>query len=132
MEQRYIRAHTFALLGRAAAGQALLDTLVRDNPGSLELRGARGALAAAAGDTVTAHETAAWLGAQPPRFPVGMPIYYRARIAALLGDSARALDLLEGLPHGAQPYDILLLHVDPAFTSLRAASRFARLKSPRP
>lgn len=131
-EQRFVLAHTLVLLGRAAAGRALLDTLVRQDSASVELRGALGAAAAAAGDRATAAGIAASLTAQPPRFPLGMPTFYRARIAALLGDSARALDLLEGLPHNAHPYDLGLLHADPAFAALRRTPRFARLLSPRP
>jgi hypothetical protein len=131
-EQRFVWAHTLALLGRPGAGRALLDTLVRADSTSVELRGALGALAAAAGDSATARRTATWLAAQPPRFPVGMPTFYRARIAALLGDSGHALDLLEGLPHGAHPYDLVLLHNDPAFADLRSTPRFERLVRPRP
>ena len=131
-EQRFVFAHAFALLGRAAAGRALLDTLMRGDSASIELRGALGALAAAASDRSTAEVIATWLAGQPPRFPVGMPTFYRARIAALLGDSAHALDLLEGLPHNAHPYDLALLHSDPAFARLRGTPRFTRLVTARP
>jgi len=60
-----------------------------------------------------------------------MPTYYRASIAAQSGDTAVALDLLEALPHGAHPYDIGLLHNDPAFAALRRTVRFRRLVQPR-
>ena len=130
-EHRFVLAHALVLVGRAGEGRALLDTLVRAALTGVELRGALGAMNAAAGDSATARRTEAWLAAQPPRYPVGMPTLYRARIAAVLGDAGGALELLEALPHGAHPYDIGMLHSDPAFAALRADPRFARLVQPR-
>ncbi len=130
-EQRFILAHALMLVGRARDGRALLDTLVRASPKVIGLRGALGALYAASGDAITARRTAAWLAAQPPQFPVGMPTFYRASIASLLGDAGAALDLLEALPNGAHPYDVGLLHADPAFSALRGDPWFVRLVQPR-
>jgi len=95
------------------------------------LRGALGVISAAAGDGATAQSATTWLAAQPPRFPVGMPTFYRASIAALNGNASGALDLLEELPRGAHPYDFGSLHSDPAFASLRDNPRFLRLVEPR-
>jgi len=127
-----VLAHALALLGRADEGHAVLDTLVRAAPTIVALRGALAAMSAAAGDRATAQNTMTWLASRPPQFPIGMPTFYRASIAALSGDAASALDLLEALPHGAHPYDIGLLHNDPAFAALRNNPRFLRLVEPRP
>ncbi len=130
-EQRFVLAHTLVLLGRAGEGRAVLDTLITAALPGVELRGALGMMSAAAGDSTTARRTAAWLVAHPPQFPLGMPTLYRAKIAAVLGDASGALELLEALPHGAHPYDIGLLHSDPAFAALRDDSRFVHLVQPR-
>lgn len=130
-EQTFFFAHTLALLGQPAAGRILLDSLLRVDTETVELRGAIGALAAADGDNAAARRADVWLAAQPPRFPIGMPTLYRARLAALSGDSGRALDLLEALPHGAHPNDIALLHSDPALAALRNTPRFSHLVRPR-
>ncbi len=130
-EQRFVLAHALALLGRADEGRSVLDTLVRTTPAIVALRGALAAISAAVGDRVTAQRTTTWLASRPPQFPIGMPTFYRASIAALSGDAANALDLLEALPHGAHPYDIGLLHSDPAFAALRDNPRFSRLVEPR-
>ncbi len=130
-EHRFVLAHALVLLGRADEGQAVLDTLVRTAPTSVALRGALGTISAAAGDRVTAKRTATWLASRPPQFPIGMPTFYRASIAARSGDATAALGLLETLPHGAHPYDLGLLHSDPAFAALRDNPRFKRLVKPR-
>jgi hypothetical protein len=52
---------------------------------------------------------------------------YRAEIAAVMGDTARALDLIDALPQGAHPYDFLQFHLDPALERLRDTERFRRL-----
>jgi len=130
-EQRFVLAHALALLGQRGDGRSILDTLVRNAPANVALRGALGAVSAAAGERAAAKGTMTWLAAQPPQFPVGMPTYYRSSIAALSGDATAALDLLEALPHGAHPYDIGLLHNDPAFAALRHTPRFLRLAQPR-
>jgi hypothetical protein len=56
------------------------------------------------------------------------PVYWRARIASLLGDADRALQLLRDTrPERYNVYD----HTDPAFAAIRHLPAFQRLVNPR-
>ncbi|MDX2191743.1 MAG: serine/threonine-protein kinase [Gemmatimonadales bacterium] len=63
-----------------------------------------GAIAAHLGDTAAARRADAWLASLDPRWRLGMATFWRARIAATLGERERAVQLLgqafaEGIPH---------------------------------
>ena len=59
--------------------------------------------------------------------PVGAPVFQQAQIAALKGDTAKAMHLIKSLPHGVHPHDFIQFHIDPAFRNLYPMPRFQRL-----
>ncbi|CAA9340139.1 MAG: hypothetical protein AVDCRST_MAG68-2965 [uncultured Gemmatimonadetes bacterium] len=131
-EQRWLLARSLDLLGRRAEARAVAAELAAADTAGVEFAGTLGVIAAGAGDTATAARVDRWLAARPARHPAGLPSLYRARIAAVRGDRARALALLESLPHGGHPLvEILLFHSDPAFLRLHGEPRFQAFTRPR-
>ncbi|MEO6444488.1 MAG: hypothetical protein ABIZ91_15250, partial [Gemmatimonadaceae bacterium] len=106
-------------LGRFDEARAEAEALVQRDGTSTEAHGTLGVIAARMGDPATATRMDQWLSARPPRFPLGLPILYRAEIAAVRGDTSAARAQLEALPKGAHPLDVLYFHIDPAFAALR-------------
>jgi tetratricopeptide (TPR) repeat protein len=94
-----------------------------------DVLGYRGALAARLGDRATALAADTALSALQERYLDGANTMWRARIAALLGEGDRAVELLhkalgEGRFHPA-------LHDDPHFLSLRENAAFQDLMRPK-
>jgi DNA-binding SARP family transcriptional activator/TolB-like protein len=129
--QRLTWARALEFLGRHAESLAILETLARSVSENVDVRGSLGVLAARMGDRTRARDTETWLRTRPPAFPIGLPLLYRAQIAAVLGDTTRALSMLRQLPHEAHPLDILHFHADPALKSLRATATMQRWLVPR-
>lgn len=129
--ERFVHASVLELLGDLAKARSMLDALVASDSARVDYRGAAGVVAARQGDTTAAGAIAAWLAARPVQFPPGLPVLYRAKIAAVSGDPARALELIGQLPHGAHPLDFPQFHIDPAFRSLRSNAVFMRMLVPR-
>jgi len=65
-----------------------------DTTGSTWLRGGRGVIAAACGDTSQAMADLAWLESLRDHTVRGSPTFFRAAIASALGERERAMDLL--------------------------------------
>ena len=122
---RLIRARVLEFLGRLDEARQLLDALVILDSTSIDVRGTRGVVAMRQGDTATARATERWLQ-RAGGFPPGLPGLYRAQIAAVGGEEARALALLDNLPHQVHPLDILHFHIDPAFHALRRTGALRR------
>jgi len=129
--QRFVHASVLELVGDLAKARTMLDALVAADTARVDYRGAAGVVAARQGDSAVVSETDAWLATRPVQFPPGLPVLYRAKIAAVRGDSARALELIGQLPHGAHPLDFPQFHIDPAFRGLRANAVFRRMLVPR-
>jgi tetratricopeptide (TPR) repeat protein len=128
---RYLLALALELLGRVDSASAQVRQLVTEQPDNVEYRGRLGVLAARRGDRALAMATDDWLARLPPVFPPNGPHLERVRIAAVLGDRDRALQLLETIPFGSHPVDVFLFHSDPAFASLRGDPRWIRFLKPR-
>ena len=80
-------------LGRLDEADAALREILAADSANVDVRGYVGLIAARRGDSTEAAAIDAWLeGARTPY--VFTSTMYRARIAALLGQRARALDLL--------------------------------------
>ena len=122
---RLVRARVLEFLGRLDEARQLLDALVILDSTSIDVRGTRGVVAMRQGDTATARATERWLQ-RAGGFPPGLPGLYRAQIAAVGGEEAMALALLDNLPHQVHPLDILHFHIDPAFHSLRRTGALRR------
>jgi serine/threonine-protein kinase len=91
---RAARARALYVAGDLAAARAAYDSLLSELPRCLGCVGALGLVAARAGDRAAALRHDAALAASPSRPMHGTPAYWRARIAAALGDRARAAALL--------------------------------------
>jgi DNA-binding SARP family transcriptional activator/TolB-like protein len=118
-------------LGRGQEARSIADALAIRESTSIHARGSLGLVAANAGDADAALRADRWLEEQPPRFPKGLPILYRAQIAAALGDTARAGVMLRALPHAAHPLDVVHFHTDPSLARLRASETMRRWMVPR-
>jgi hypothetical protein len=128
---RYVLARSLELTGEFGEALALARTLSREDAGNVDYRGLLGVLHARSGDMPAADTIDAWLSLRRDWFPPGLAQLHRARIAAVRGDAEGAIRLIESLPGGAHPYDVLEFHVDPAFASLRDDAAFQRFLRPR-
>lgn len=125
-EERFVLARSLDLAGMASEARRVLDALVADRPDVAEFHGALGIVAAHQGDRPLAREADAWLTARGDGFAAPVALLQRAGIAAALGDTDNALDLLDRLPFGNHPYHYLEFHSDPALWPLHGTPRFQR------
>ncbi|MBC8089864.1 MAG: hypothetical protein H7Z40_21605 [Phycisphaerae bacterium] len=130
-EQQWLLAHTYMFAGRLAEAASLAGALLKAQPELVEFRGLSGVVAARSGDFRRVKEIEQWLVNAEDVFPVGAPTLYRAEIASVLGDTAKAMQLIESLPHGVHPYDWIQFHTEPAFRNLYTVPRFQRLLVPK-
>ena len=128
---RFVLARALEFTGDFAGARTLLARLAENDTANLDFRGMLGVLAVREGDQATAMKAEAWLTAQETVFPPGLPLLYRAEMAALRGDTSLALDLVDALPQRAHPHDFLQFHLDPAFVPIRGTERFRRLLAPK-
>jgi tetratricopeptide (TPR) repeat protein len=131
LEGRYQRVLALELAGELDSALRLVRQLSQAVSDNIEIRGRLGIIAARRGDQAQARAVDAWLARHPPVQPAGVPQLERARIAAVLGERDRALELIETLPFRAHPVDVVMFHSDPAFASLRSDARWIRLLKPR-
>jgi len=131
VEQQWLLAQCLMLSARLAEARAIADALVASHPAFVEFRGLLGVVAARQRDVVAVRNTVRWLTDVKNVYPPGAPMLFRAEIAAVLGDTAQAMNLIEALPHGVHPYDWLQFHIEPAFSSLFAMPRFQRFLIPK-
>jgi tetratricopeptide (TPR) repeat protein/TolB-like protein len=130
-EYRYTLAQSLELLGRYDEAQPLMHGLAAEDPSNVDYRGGLGVLAARQGDQAEARRIDETLATLSRHYLSGVHTYYRAQIAAVLGDRERAVALLrDALAQGAaDPWDHL--HSEPAFASLRGYPPFDEVLRPK-
>ncbi|HET6342650.1 MAG TPA: protein kinase [Gemmatimonadota bacterium] len=124
--------------GRGEEARAAFEESAATEPQDVRVRGALGALAARRGDRRRAERIDAWLAslwkASSPSEHRASLTYERARIASLLGQRERAVELLrqaieEGYPF--IPHDRSVSYEDPDLDPLRGDPEFQRLIRPK-
>jgi serine/threonine protein kinase/tetratricopeptide (TPR) repeat protein len=91
---RYRQASTLYVLGKWTEAKELFEGLHSDVPDNITFLGCIGATEAQAGDKEEALKISKQLEENKKPYSKGTPPYWRARIAALLGDKERAVTLL--------------------------------------
>ncbi|HEX4934397.1 MAG TPA: protein kinase [Gemmatimonadaceae bacterium] len=129
-------AQLLLALGDTTAGVAIADSIVRARPGARTPLAVRAILAARTGDTRTADALfARWRTLPAPTAPAdivledwraqrgsipGTTPMFEARLAALRGDTARAVSIIRrALDFDGWREWVMLLHADPDFVSVR-------------
>jgi tetratricopeptide (TPR) repeat protein len=130
-EYRYTLARALELLGQYGEADSLMQGLVAAEPGNVDYQGVLGVLAARRGDRAEAQRIDQALAGLSQPYLTGFPTYYRAEIAAVLGNRERAVELLrDAIAHGAvDPWDHL--HSEPAFIALHGYPPFDELLRPK-
>jgi TolB-like protein len=114
---------------RDASARAIYDSLAREMPSCLDCAAISGVLAARQGDTAAVRLAEDALMRIERPFLFGRPLLWRARIAAALGDSARAASLLTAAFAAGAEFDVMthadieLSHLDPDRVYLMFARR---------
>jgi tetratricopeptide (TPR) repeat protein len=135
-EDRFARALGLSLEGRQSEAIGILQQLTREDTLRLDSKGMLGVAYARQGDRAAATRMSQAIAAVPDSQLQGLPALWRARIAAVLGDSTAAVDLLhEALAQGTK-YDPTFMpggsfwHSDPAFEGLRGYGPYQTLIRP--
>lgn len=130
-EYRYTLARSLELLGQYHQALSLIEGLAAEDPSNVHYQGMIGVLAARRGDRGAAERIDRMLAAVSRPYINGFHTYYRAQIAAVLGDRNRAVELLrDAIAHGAvDPWDHL--HSEPAFAALRGYPPFEEVLRPK-
>ena len=130
---RQSRANLLYEMGRWDEAARSLATASDDVTDPMFDLGMRGLLAARRGDSTAARRLAEALAHHDDAFAFGAPALWRARIAAALGDDARAIMLLRQAFAQGQGGDArYLVHVSRDFDGLRDDAGFQELVRPRP
>jgi tetratricopeptide (TPR) repeat protein/tRNA A-37 threonylcarbamoyl transferase component Bud32 len=130
-EYRYTLARLLELLGRYDEATSLLQGLAAEDSSNVDYSGALGMLAARRGDRTGAERIDQRLALLSRPYYFGYPVYYRAQIAALLGERDRAVRLLrDAVARGAvDAWDHL--HSEPAFAALHGYPPFDEVLRPK-
>jgi len=118
-------AMTLYVAGHRDEARRIYERLAREDPRAIEYRGYLGVLAARSGHRTEALAVERSLGELRGPSPLGRHTYWRARIAALVGERERAVTLLrESLQQGKEYFPV---HLEADFETLRALPSFQEL-----
>ena len=130
---RFERAEAYYAAGYADSARAIASDLARAHPKNEQYAGLLGVLAARRGDRAEAARLDRLLVTLDRPLRRGQALYWRACIAALLGERDTAVDLLARALDAGYVYQVRFLdaHVEPSFATLRAYPRFQALLRPK-
>ena len=130
---RFERAETYYAAGYADSASAIAADLARAHPKNEQYAGLVGVLAAQRGDRSEAARLDRLLVTLERPLGRGQAFYWRACIAALLGERDTAVDLLARALDAGYVYQVRFLdaHVEPSFVALRGYPRFQELLRPK-
>jgi len=130
---RFERAEAYYAAGYADSARAIASDLARAHPKNEQYAGLLGVLAAQRGDRAEAARLDRLLVTLDRPLRRGQAHYWRACIAALLGERDTAVDLLARALDAGYVYQVRFLdaHVEPSFAPLRGYPRFQELLRPK-
>ncbi len=130
---RFERAEAYYAAGYADSARAIAADLARAHPKNEQYAGLLGVLAAQRGDRAEAARLDRLLVGLERPLGRGQAGYWRASIAARLGERDTAVDLLVRALDAGYVYQVRFLdvHVDPSFAVLRGTPRFQALLRPK-
>jgi DNA-binding SARP family transcriptional activator/TolB-like protein len=132
-DNRFELALTHYAAGHADSARVIAAELARHHPRDARYTGLLGTLAAQRGDRAEAVRLSDVLIALERPFGRGEASYWRACIAARLGERDAAVDLLAHALDAGYVYQVRFLdaHVEPSFATLRGDPRFEILLRPK-
>ncbi|MFZ2053942.1 MAG: serine/threonine-protein kinase [Candidatus Aminicenantales bacterium] len=128
-ENRYSQASTFYVLGKWAEAKALFEGLHSEIPDKTDYLGYLGVVAAQMGNKEEALKISKQLEDDKRPYLYGNPTYWRARIAAILGDKEGAVNLIRQATKEGFSYDSL--HPTEDFESLADYPPYIQLMKPK-
>ncbi len=130
LDYRYQLARNFYTAERWSDAERLFESLSKEKPDDIDYKGHIGTLAARRGDRSGALKISDELKNINRPYLLGQHTYWRARIAALLGESQRAVALLNEAFAQGQGFGVNL-HRDTDLESLRNYKPFQELLRPK-
>jgi tetratricopeptide (TPR) repeat protein/TolB-like protein len=127
---RVWRGNALTGLGRVAEARAVFAAIAAEDTTSLIAQRRLGVAAARLGDRATADRAAARLARATGR-AIADALYWRAQIAAQLGDRAGATELLRDAIGRGLPFYLMFFHHAPELEALRGYPPFEALVRPR-
>jgi len=129
---RFDRLQTLYAARRWEPARAIAEQLVKEHPDNVTYQGLVGVLAAVRGDRRGAERADSVLVARRGPFVRGLPTYWRACIAAQLGDRARAVTLLiQADAEGLNLFFVQSYHADPSLERLAGYPPFQEFLRPK-